>query len=65
MQLDSFLTGPDDEIFCNRVPAKLNDGRVLYGSPALTFDGKHVISGQAVVKEVDGDFHADTNFQER
>jgi hypothetical protein len=37
MQLYSFLTGPDDETFCKRVSAKLNDGWTLYGPPALTF----------------------------
>lgn len=64
MQLYSFLTGPDDEAFCKRVSAKLNDGWILYGSPALTFDGKKVIAGQAVIKEVNGEFHAEINLKE-
>jgi len=44
-----FLTGPDDEAFCWRVSAALDLGYVLYGSPTLTFDGSHVVAGQAVI----------------
>ena len=55
MKLYSFLTGPDDEKFCQRVAERLNDGWQLYGSPSLTFDGKNVIAGQAVIKEVEGE----------
>ena len=43
------LTGPDDDAFCRRVSAALALGYVLYGSPALTFDGKSVIVAQAMV----------------
>jgi hypothetical protein len=43
------LTGPDDDQFCRRVSEALALGYVLYGSPALTFDGKRVIAAQAVV----------------
>lgn len=42
------LTGPDDEGFCRRVSAALDLGYELYGSPAMTFDGAHVIVGQAL-----------------
>lgn len=44
------LTGPDDEAFCRRVSEALESGYALHGSPALTFDGHHVIAAQAVVK---------------
>ncbi|OQX17520.1 MAG: hypothetical protein BWK76_10495 [Desulfobulbaceae bacterium A2] len=47
-----FLTGPDDAKFCQRVTDALNEGWQLYGSPALTFDGKTVIAGQAIVREM-------------
>lgn len=57
MKLYSFLTGPDDATFCKRVAERLNNGWELYGSPTMTFDGKNVIVGQAVVKVVKGDFH--------
>lgn len=43
------ITGPDDRVFCERVSAALDEGYVLHGTPALTFDGQSVIAGQAVV----------------
>ncbi|HJV49460.1 MAG TPA: DUF1737 domain-containing protein [Geothrix sp.] len=43
------LTGLDDVTFCRRVSEALAQGYVLYGSPALTFDGEKVIVAQAVV----------------
>lgn len=43
------LTGPDDAEFCKRVSAALDEGYVLVGPPAVTFDGKSVIVAQAVV----------------
>ena len=56
MNVYRFITGPDDATFCHRVTEALNKGWSLYGSPSLTYDPekKRVISGQAVVKEVDG-----------
>lgn len=43
------LTGPDDAEFCRRVSAALDEGYVLHGGPALTFDGQDVVVAQAVV----------------
>ena len=43
------LTGPDTSAFCKRISDKLADGYVLYGSPALTFDGTTTYVSQAVV----------------
>ncbi len=43
------LTGPDDAAFCQRVSQALDEGYVLYGSPAATFDGERVIVAQAVI----------------
>ncbi len=63
MKLYSYLTGPDDETFCKRVCAKLNNGWHLYGNPTLTFDGKRVIAGQAMVKEVEGEFHQEIDLK--
>ena len=34
----------------------LQNGWELYGNPTLTFDGEHIICGQAVVKESDGGY---------
>lgn len=54
MRLYRFLTGPDDSSFCHKVTAALNKGWQLHGSPTYAFDGKAMMCGQAVVKEVDG-----------
>lgn len=43
------LTGPDDRSFCERVSAALDEGYVLHGGPAATFDGERVVVAQAVV----------------
>lgn len=59
MKLYRYLTGPDDAAFCLRVSEALNRGWELHGGPTLTFDGTRVIAGQAVVKEVPGEFSRD------
>jgi hypothetical protein len=43
------LTGPDDRTFCERVSKALEDGYVLHGSPAITFNGERCIVAQALV----------------
>ena len=43
------LTGPDDAAFCHRVSEALALGYLLYGSPAATFNGTHVIVAQALI----------------
>ena len=43
------LTGKDDDAFCARVSEALAQGYQLYGSPAATFNGDHVVVAQAVV----------------
>jgi hypothetical protein len=43
------LTGPDTREFCEKVSAALNDGYVLYGSPALTVADGKVVCAQAVI----------------
>jgi len=43
------LTGPDDEEFCKRVSAALQDGYVLHGAPAITSGFGSIIVAQAVV----------------
>jgi hypothetical protein len=59
MKLYRYLTGPDDVEFCKRVSSALNKGWELYGSPTLSFNGKSVIAGQAIVKEAEGEFSDD------
>ena len=51
------LTGRDDAAFCHRVSEVLALGYRLYGSPAATFNGEHVVVAQAVVW-LDGDADA-------
>ena len=63
MKLYSYLTGPDDEKFCKRVTAKLNNGWELYGNPTLAYDGNTIIAGQAMVKEVAGEYHAEIDLK--
>lgn len=43
------LTGPDDATFCTRISEALEEGYMLHGSPAVTFDGQRVIAAQAVL----------------
>jgi hypothetical protein len=64
MKLYSYLTGPDDESFCKRVCEKLNNGWELYGNPTLTYDGKSIIAGQALIREIEGEYHQEINLKE-
>jgi hypothetical protein len=43
------LTGPDDAAFCRKVSDAVALGYLLYGSPALTFNGQQVIVAQVVI----------------
>ncbi|MGL6016745.1 MAG: DUF1737 domain-containing protein [Selenomonadaceae bacterium] len=43
------ITGKDDASFCSRISALLDEGYVLYGSPALTYNGEHVVAAQALI----------------
>lgn len=43
------ITGPDDRSFCERISAALQEGYVLHGGPAVTFNGANVICAQAVI----------------
>lgn len=43
------LTGKDDATFCRRVSEALALGYRLYGSPAATFNGEHVVVAQALI----------------
>lgn len=61
-----YLTGPDDQSFCHRVTEALSKGWLLYGSPTLTFDATkgRVICGQAITKDIDGDYSADMSLSD-
>ncbi|ADZ68578.1 DUF1737 domain-containing protein [Polymorphum gilvum] len=61
MKLYRFITGPDDSSFCHRVTQALNKGWELSGPPSLAYDATRglTICGQAVVKEVPGEYSPD------
>ncbi len=44
-----FITGTDDEVFCQKISDALEEGYQLYGEPKLSHDGTKTICGQAVV----------------
>ncbi len=66
MKVYRYLTGPDDAAFCHRVTAALNRGWSLHGGPTLTYDpeAKRVICGQAIVKDVEGEYSPDLRLSE-
>ena len=43
------LTGRDDAEFCKRVSEAISLGFKLYGPPAATFNGEHVVLAQAII----------------
>lgn len=55
-----FLTEDDTSDFCHKVSAALAKGWHLHGSPTMAFDPvKNVMRcGQAVTKEIDGEYIA-------
>lgn len=56
------LTEDDTSAFCHKVTAALAAGWSLQGDPVYAFDAARGVMrcGQAVVKEVDGDYEPDT-----
>ena len=44
-----FLTGPDDEAFCQRVNDALAEGYALYGDPVMVVSNGTRYCGQAVI----------------
>ncbi|MEO0392437.1 MAG: DUF1737 domain-containing protein [Pseudomonadota bacterium] len=43
------ITGPDDDTFCQRVSAALDEGYVLYGMPQIAHDDGATVCAQAVL----------------
>ncbi len=56
-----FLTEDDTSAFCHKVSAALAKGWVLHGDPQYAFDHANGVMrcGQAVTKEVAGDYNPD------
>ena len=66
MKAYRFLTGDDTSAFCHKVTKALSLGWELFGDPAYGFDaasGK-MRCGQAVVKDVEGDYAPDVKLGE-
>lgn len=61
MRLYRFLTHEDSSAFCHKVSEALSKGWELYGDPTYAFDAASgsMRCGQAVIKEVEGDYHPD------
>lgn len=53
------LTAEDDSAFCHKVSDALAKGWELYGSPTYAWDQRTGVMrcGQAVIKDVDADYH--------
>ncbi len=66
MKLYRFLSDDDTSAFCHKVTAALNKGWVLQGDPAYAFDAAKASMrcGQAVVKEVPGDYSPEVKLSE-
>ena len=67
MKLYRFLSEEDTSAFCHKVTAALNAGWALHGSPTQTWDDAAGVMrcGQAVTKEVAGDYHPDMKLGEQ
>lgn len=61
-----FLSEDDTSAFCHKVSAALSAGWVLYGPPIYAFDAARGVMrcGQAVTKEVPGDYRPDVKLGE-
>lgn len=61
MKAYRFLTADDTSAFCHKVTAALAKGWSLYGDPTYAHDATTGVMrcGQAVVKDVDGDYAPD------
>ncbi|MFC3088463.1 DUF1737 domain-containing protein [Tabrizicola soli] len=67
MKLYRFLSAEDTSAFCHKVTAALNKGWELYGSPTYAYDAGAgaMRCGQAVVKDVAGDYHPELKLGEQ
>lgn len=67
MKLYRFLSEDDTSEFCHKVSKALSAGWELYGDPAYAHDARTntMRCGQAVTKEVPGDYHPDLKLGEQ
>lgn len=61
MKLYRFLSDDDTAAFCHKVSEALSRGWALHGGPTYAFDASRGVMrcGQAVTKEVEGEYSAD------
>ncbi len=66
-QIYRFLSEDDTSAFCHKVSAALAKGWSLYGPPTYAFDAARGVMrcGQAVTKEVSGDYSPDVKLGEQ
>ena len=67
MKLYRLLTESDTSAFCHKVTLALNKGWELHGSPSYAFDAARGVMrcGQAVTKEVPGEYAPETKLGEQ
>ena len=67
MLLYRFLTEDDTSAFCHKVSLALSKGWVLQGDPTYSFDAARGVMrcGQAVVKEVEGEYSPELKLGEQ
>ena len=67
MKLYRFLSADDTAAFCHKVTEALNKGWDLHGSPSMTFDAANGVTrcGQAVIKDVPGEYSPDIKLGEQ
>ncbi len=61
-----FLSEDDTSAFCHKVTKALSNGWMLYGEPVYVFDHARGVMrcGQAVTKEIDGEYDPDIKLGE-
>ena len=67
MKLYRLLTEDDTSAFCHKVSAALSAGWALHGGPTYAFDAARgaMRCGQAVTKDVPGEYHPDMKLGEQ
>lgn len=67
MKLYRFLSADDTSAFCHKVSAALARGWELHGGPTYAYDDANGVMrcGQAVVKEVAGEYSPDLKLGEQ
>jgi len=67
MKLYRFLSADDTSAFCHKVSAALARGWELHGGPTYAYDDANGVMrcGQAVVKEVEGEYSPELKLGEQ